>query len=194
MTPHGILRDLADFVWALWREWKVLLTGGSLIALVTIWALATGVAVPYNLGWLIIALTFIGAAFMSWRRERQQAQAINAQLARELQERNALTLALQDALAPKKDPAEEYKEQEVKTWLEEFTTEEIAVIRWLLHHGDANEDDLRNSKLHERTRRIALEKGMRCGLVKSFPQGTGTAYRINAGYVDALKAVLHPPR
>jgi len=51
------LRDLIRFALALWREWQVLLTGGSIVALLALWAFATGKTIPQNLAWLVIGLT-----------------------------------------------------------------------------------------------------------------------------------------
>ena len=45
------------------------------MALVAIWALATESPLPGIIGWLILALTFIAASFMAWKRERQKAEA-----------------------------------------------------------------------------------------------------------------------
>ena len=64
-----MLRDLVDFIFALWREWVPLLTGGSIIALLSLWQILTRKPVPRNLEWLVVGLTLLFAAFLSWRRE-----------------------------------------------------------------------------------------------------------------------------
>jgi hypothetical protein len=76
MKADGALRDLLDYIASLWREWKLLLTGGSIAALVTIWADTSGVAMPPNLGWTVVAATLLTAGFTSWRHERRNMRAI----------------------------------------------------------------------------------------------------------------------
>jgi hypothetical protein len=69
----GLLKDLLHFAHAFWGAWRVLLTGGSLIALLTLWSLTGQRPIPQNLAWLIVALTFLAASFLAWRKERQSA-------------------------------------------------------------------------------------------------------------------------
>jgi hypothetical protein len=64
-----VLRDFVSFLHALWNEWKVLLTGGSIIAALAIWGML-GKSLPYHLGQLVIGLTLVIAAFFAWRKER----------------------------------------------------------------------------------------------------------------------------
>jgi hypothetical protein len=94
--------------------------------------------------------------------------------------------------ASRKHPADEFKEREVREWLKPFSEEEISVIRWLLHHGDADDNDFRALPMSVTVRGAALNRAIRCGLVKTFPKGTGTAHKIAEGYRDVLTDVLHP--
>jgi hypothetical protein len=71
-----LLKSVGRYVLALWAQWKVLLTGSSIIALAAIWALLTGRALPNTVGWLIVGITFIAASFLAWRREYEQARAV----------------------------------------------------------------------------------------------------------------------
>jgi hypothetical protein len=64
-----MLRDFVFFLRALWRQWKVLLTGGSVMALLAMWTLVHGQHLPDGVGWLVVGLTFMLAAFFSWRSE-----------------------------------------------------------------------------------------------------------------------------
>jgi hypothetical protein len=64
-----MLRDFVLFLYALWDEWKVLLTGGSIFALVAAWSLTTSRPIPSAVNWLILGLTLILAAFLAWRKE-----------------------------------------------------------------------------------------------------------------------------
>ena len=64
-----MLQDLKAFLYALWGEWKALLTGGSIIASLALFQLITHRSVPHFMDWLIIGLSLIGAAFLSWRKE-----------------------------------------------------------------------------------------------------------------------------
>jgi len=64
-----VLRDFSAFLRAFWRQWLVLLTGGSVIAVIAIWNLAGRGAPPQQVNWLILGLTLVLAAFFSWREE-----------------------------------------------------------------------------------------------------------------------------
>jgi hypothetical protein len=64
-----VLRDFTSFVAALWREWKVLLTGGSIVAVLSLWNLAGWKPLPHDVNWLVLGMTFILASFAAWRRE-----------------------------------------------------------------------------------------------------------------------------
>jgi hypothetical protein len=64
-----VLRDFGYFLAALWREWKVFLTGGSIVAAYSFWNLAGWKPLPQNANWLILGATFILASFFAWRRE-----------------------------------------------------------------------------------------------------------------------------
>jgi hypothetical protein len=92
----------------------------------------------------------------------------------------------------KKRSADEFKEQNVQNWLETLTSEEREFVRWLLHHGESDPSEFRRSGLDDRVSGSALNKGLHTGLVTSTPRGTGTAYKINENYSEALSAVLHP--
>jgi hypothetical protein len=64
-----VLRDFTSFLAALWREWKVLLSGGGIIAVLSLWNLAGWKPIPHDINWLILGMTFVLAAFAAWRRE-----------------------------------------------------------------------------------------------------------------------------
>jgi hypothetical protein len=73
-----MVKDFIEFTRALWEQWKALLTGGSIIALLSLWDFATRKVVPRSLDWLILGLTLLIAAFLSWRKEwlRNESQFI----------------------------------------------------------------------------------------------------------------------
>jgi hypothetical protein len=64
-----MLRDFFAFLRAFWDEWKVLLTGGTIIAALALWTFGTGKAIPRAIDWLILGLTLMLAAFFSWRKQ-----------------------------------------------------------------------------------------------------------------------------
>ena len=66
---------MTEYLKALWRQWKVFLTGGSLIAVAVIYSFATAHAVnkPWGLGLLVA--TFILASFGAWKEEHQKVCA-----------------------------------------------------------------------------------------------------------------------
>jgi hypothetical protein len=65
-----MLRDFWLFIVALWGEWKVFLTGGSIIAASSLWNLVGWKPLSQKVDWLILGLTFIAACFSAWRKER----------------------------------------------------------------------------------------------------------------------------
>jgi hypothetical protein len=68
------IRDFASYAAVLWQEWKVLLTGGSIMAAAALHGFVIGKPVPANVNWLIVGLTLILAAFLSWRRTVMTAE------------------------------------------------------------------------------------------------------------------------
>src|ERR1017187_8028834 len=68
-----MLRDFLLFVAALWREWKALLTGGSIIAFEALWVLSGKPPLPQTANWIIVGLTMILASFLAWRRQWMEA-------------------------------------------------------------------------------------------------------------------------
>lgn len=70
-----MVRDFFDFLWSLWQEWKALLTGGSIVALVFLYTVVSKKQLPYRVYWCILALTLVIAAFFSWRRARVEGGA-----------------------------------------------------------------------------------------------------------------------
>ena len=68
------MRDFVAFLLALWKEWKVLLTGGSLIAIREIATQVFHKPVPPSITWLIFSLTLIIAAFLSWQKQWLQVK------------------------------------------------------------------------------------------------------------------------
>ena len=70
-----MVRDFFDFLWSLWQEWKALLTGGSIVALVFLYTVVSKKQLPYRVYWCILAMTFVIAAFYSWRRARVEGGA-----------------------------------------------------------------------------------------------------------------------
>ena len=69
-----LLRDLQRFIGALWKEWRVILTGSGLAAFFVLWKLSGGADLSGVLAWWVIALTFAFACFLVWRREYRAAQ------------------------------------------------------------------------------------------------------------------------
>jgi hypothetical protein len=64
-----MLRDFMEFLRAVWKEWVVLLTGGSLMAVLALYQVVSGKPAPQNILWSVVALTLIIAAFLAWRKE-----------------------------------------------------------------------------------------------------------------------------
>jgi len=64
-----MFRDFLSFIVALWREWKVLLTGGTIFAVLALWNFFGRKPLPQSIGWFIAGFTLILAAFFAWRRQ-----------------------------------------------------------------------------------------------------------------------------
>ncbi|HTS07349.1 MAG TPA: hypothetical protein VMP68_17335 [Candidatus Eisenbacteria bacterium] len=71
-----MLIDFLRFLLAIWGEWQTLLTGGSVIAIAWMIEIVRDKPNPRNVNWLIVAVTFIFAAFLAWRRERKLSEAL----------------------------------------------------------------------------------------------------------------------
>jgi hypothetical protein len=65
-----VIRDFAVFLRALWHEWKILLTGGSIVAFLALLNFGGAKSIPQYVNWVIIGVTFVMAAFHAWRNER----------------------------------------------------------------------------------------------------------------------------
>ena len=57
---------------ALWRQWKALLMGGSLTAVIVVYSLATGKQVALPFGWAVLGLTLFTASYLAWRENYPQ--------------------------------------------------------------------------------------------------------------------------
>jgi hypothetical protein len=64
-----MLADFFHFLEAIWSEWKLLLTGGTIIACFSLWTFATGHALSRYLSWSVLVFTLVLAAFFAWRKE-----------------------------------------------------------------------------------------------------------------------------
>lgn len=179
-----------------WQKTKVFAAWRALPTVLAICGSAVMGLRPMKDAALLIAIT-IGAYLVStaleyfWNLLFRAPVAIYDANVVELSRFRVQVCGLEEALA-KKDPADEYKERQVREWLEPFAVEEVECIRWLLHHGESDENDFNVSGTDARVLGRALDKGIVTGLVKSSPRGTGTAYRIAENYRDAVKSVLHP--
>jgi len=93
------MRDLVRFARAVGREWRALLTGGTLIAVLFLVERAGAVAVPR---WVLIGiagLAFLAAVFRTWRAEwlgRLAAEQRLKDLENALQQEEALAIQISD--------------------------------------------------------------------------------------------------
>jgi hypothetical protein len=67
-----MLADICAFLVAIWHEWKTLLTGGTIIAIAWLIQTARDKTNPQSINWLIVGVTLICAAFLAWRKERNE--------------------------------------------------------------------------------------------------------------------------
>jgi hypothetical protein len=66
------------YVKTLWHQWKVFLTGGSLMAATVIYSFATAQAVSRPWGWGLIAGTFVLASYGAWKQEYERSRSAEA--------------------------------------------------------------------------------------------------------------------
>lgn len=104
----------------------------------SLWALSTGKPLPYNLGWLIIGLTFVLASFMAWRRERQYVCAKSQKTEADLRQRDQIIQTLNAQLAQKPQiSAHELANQAlVRELIANATKEERSFLEYLLNHEE----------------------------------------------------------
>ena len=63
------MHDLRQYLFALWREWQVLLTGGSITALLGLWERLWKEPLPWSYYSVIIGFFLLFASFQAWRKE-----------------------------------------------------------------------------------------------------------------------------
>ena len=68
-----MLRDLKEFLAAFLREWVIVLTGGVVIALLTLYQFLTGKSVTQGVASTILALLFLVVSFRMWRKQWVEA-------------------------------------------------------------------------------------------------------------------------
>jgi hypothetical protein len=78
----AVIRRILYFIKALCTTWGGLLTGGFLIALVTSWQI-TGHSVSPRVGWTIIVLGLLAAAFQVWSRQIDRTEQLTMILQQE---------------------------------------------------------------------------------------------------------------
>lgn len=119
--------------------------------------------------------------------DRQRASEI-AEKDLALVEKDTKIAVLQEVIS-RKHPADEYKENQVRSMIRIFNGEDLEMLRLLLHSGEMNEGPFN---------RDMIGKAKGCGLVNERIErtvgGNYTFYRINPNYEEALKDILHPPR
>jgi hypothetical protein len=64
-----MLRDFGRFLQALWTEWSILLTGGSIVAVLVLWTTITAKPIPQSANWTVGGVTLVLASFRAWRKE-----------------------------------------------------------------------------------------------------------------------------
>jgi hypothetical protein len=64
-----VLRDFACFALAVWAEWKILLTGGTIMAGLALWNSSVGRSLSPSVSLPVVGVTLVLAAFFAWRKE-----------------------------------------------------------------------------------------------------------------------------
>jgi hypothetical protein len=95
----------------------------------------------------------------------------------------------------RKHPADEYKESEVTKWLEGFEDSERQVLKWILNHGPATANEIRNGlgMLAQDSIIKLVSSGAERGFIQSNSGPPYPRYRIHDNYHVAVKDVLYPP-
>ena len=90
----SVLRDLLDWLWAIFKQWVPLVTGGAITAILAAVDFAQGKPVTWAVGsWFLVA--FVVAAFLAWRKfARHTVCYINSMHANYLPAENAVLLVM----------------------------------------------------------------------------------------------------
>src|SRR5437879_875708 len=72
-----ILKDVFAFLGAVLRRWVVLMSGGIVMVALTITERLRGTSVPPKFYWSIILGVIAMAAFLAWRKEREQVVTLS---------------------------------------------------------------------------------------------------------------------
>ena len=67
-----LLRDIGSYARALWNEWVVLTTGGSIIAVIFGWEKLNGKSISTDVGLIVVNVTLLIASFTVWRYNRPE--------------------------------------------------------------------------------------------------------------------------
>ncbi len=65
--------DFRAFLNSLWEEWKMLLTGGSISAILVLYGSWSGKSLAHLAGLSFLGLTLLRAVFLSWRKQWREA-------------------------------------------------------------------------------------------------------------------------
>jgi hypothetical protein len=74
-------RHLWDFLIALARRWGVLMTGGFIVGLITLYQYLTARSISGWPVWAGLALSLSAAVFLTWREERLTVEKLSAEIA-----------------------------------------------------------------------------------------------------------------
>jgi hypothetical protein len=131
------------------------------------------------------------------RRQSEMARSHAEEVGRWYRGRIEIDSALadcKDRLA-KKHPADEYKESEVRKWIDGLDDSERFVFRWIFSRGPATAHEIRDGVgLQRQDSIIALvTKGKENGFIQTNNTSPYPNHRIHDNYHDAVKNVLYPP-
>lgn len=114
------MRPQLKFIVAVARHWGVLVTGGVLIGVVSLWQ-NTGHLVPHYVSWSIAVIGLVIAFYRTWREENQKVASLTAALVEKAKEQSHETLKQRQEMQRELVRALtslRASEQEVRNWLD----------------------------------------------------------------------------
>ncbi len=104
----------------------------------------------------------------------------------------ASTISDLHAELAKKNLVDAYWEEQVKTTLVDWSSEEKQFLEWLLNQGEKNVNDFHHSGLPQGVIQSAQNKGRLCGIIMNHTDGKLSLDFINPDHKEALRTYFIP--